>query len=140
MPKPAKVASILVKLPPNMANAGWDIDADMVIKFAKEFGIKWNISFRWSSARGNYGSHCAKRNVDGYSHSIVLSQVHSREEQVVTILHELCHAMQNERLGVKEFDREYTSYHSSRVYRNVLETEAETFAFDNREKWDGILY
>lgn len=145
MPKAAKIVGILVSLPPNMANAGWDIDSDMLQKFAKAFGIKRNITFRWSSGKYRYGTHYGRKNPDGtFRHHIVLNQNRTIESARRTILHELCHAIQEERFETPDdFWAEYSRYnHSGRNYQseNPYEVEAVNFADDNLDKWGDILY
>lgn len=145
MPKPASIVGILISLPPNMANAGWDIDSDKLQAFAKAFGIKWNISFRWASGKYRYGTHYTRKNGDGtYCHHIVLNQNRTMESAARTILHELCHAIQTERYEKpSDFHKEYTQYnHSGRNYQNEnpFEIEAVNFAADNVDKWGDILY
>lgn len=141
MPKAAKIAGNLVSIPPNMAKAGWDIDTDVLLAFCKEYGIKWNVRIRFSSGIGVIGSHGCRLDPNGnWYHAITLSQVQNQRESTNTILHELCHAIQNERVGdPRELDRQYASY-PVKCNWNPLEIEADTFARDNASKWSGILY
>jgi len=149
MPKAAIISGILVKLPPNMANAGWDIDEDIVRKFAKAHGIKWDISFRYSSGRGTIGSHRVEKIPGGYRHRITLSQCDSEDRSRNTILHELCHAIQAEKEMTGENPVHFYSSISGAYcqeirqhgYRNSrYEIEANNFAANNAEKWNGIIY
>lgn len=150
MPKAAKFVGILIKLPPNMANAGWDIDADIVRAFAKAYGIKWNISFRFSSGQYTVGSHRVKRNDDGtFSHAITLSQDRDEAFSRATILHELCHAIQAEKEmrgnnPVHFYSRDSGAYSIAKRrygYRNSpYEIEARSFAEIESENWGGMIY
>jgi len=146
MPKAANLKGILIRIPPNMAKAGWDIDVDVLRDFCKAFGITWDISIRWTSGQYTRGSAGVRRDSNGKeTHHITMSQIKSQESATITILHELCHCIQREKIGShKEFMNEYRRYsstnYSGRYVANPFEIEARDFADDNAAQWGGILY
>jgi hypothetical protein len=136
----------MIRIPNNMAKAGWDIDVDFLRAFCDHFGITWDISIRWTSGRYTHGSAGVKTNSDGKeSHHITLSQIWPQGNATVTLLHELCHCIQREKAGSHEkFMSEYKQYssvaYSGRYLANPFEVEARNFADDNVAEWGAILY
>jgi Zn-dependent peptidase ImmA (M78 family) len=141
MPKLAKISSILVKLPPNQAIAGWDIDADRVMDFARNFGITNEIHFRWTSGQNRIGCH-RLRTINGKRvHCITLSQRLDFAEAQDTMLHELCHAIQKDTVDINEWKSRRRAERATFGYQeSLIEREAKEFAVNNLSEWGDVLY
>lgn len=145
MPKAANISGISVKLPPNMANGGWDIDSDSLLRFAKHFGITADIDIRFTTGNSNYGTHVVKNKNGRMYHSITLEQNQSEFSARETLLHELCHAIQVEKEKIEsncETIHQADSRFCVKYRRNKFdyEMEAELFAFDNSVEWGDVIY
>lgn len=143
MPKTiGKLVGNSIKLPPNMAVAGWDIDDNRLREFCKHFGISWDIHFRWTAGEYRIGCHRTKRNSDGsFHHGITINQYRPIEESRETILHELCHAIQKDKVEIRDWIARQRDERGRYGYRNSpIEVEARQFAIDNLEIWGDILY
>lgn len=145
MPKAANISGITVKLPPNMANGGWDIDADILHDFASAHGITIPIHIRFTTGHSNYGTHVVRTRNGRHFHSITLEQNQSESSARITFLHELCHAIQVERemiespdISAQDADIRFVIKYRRNKW--VYENEAESFAYDSEEKWFGIIY
>ncbi len=141
MPKAANIVGNSIKLPPNMAIAGWDIDTQRLMQFCKHFGITHDISFRWTAGYNTVGTHRLEIKNGVRSHRITINQHEDIEFSRDTILHELCHAIQKDTVELSEwkFRRSQERKHYG-IRNSPIEVEARQFALDNMEEWGDILY
>jgi len=146
MPKAIKgkiTPAQIIKIPANQAVGGWDFDVDVIREFLEALGIKWDVRIRYSGAKNGGGMMTVKHDENGnWYHHIVISQWGDLEYQNETLIHELIHAMQFERVGVEQFNRDYRKYQRSGKHyleRNPYEVEAESLCKKFAEKWR-LLY
>ena len=141
MPKLAGTLNRIVKLPPNMAAGGWDIDTERLQQFMEHFGIVNPIHFRWT--KGYYTTGCHRLTVSGKErkHGITMNQWRDIEDSRITILHELCHAIQKDTVELNAWISRQKSERSTYGYENSpIEIEAREFAANNVAEWGDILY
>jgi hypothetical protein len=86
-----------IRIPANMAKAGWDFEIDEINRLCDFLGITADIKFRYSSAETVVGTYRTSGIGHNFQHDIVVSQIRDIDDAMSIVIHELTHAAQLER-------------------------------------------
>jgi hypothetical protein len=134
-----------IKLSPApKSHAGWTVDAVALGRACNMLTLKRQVLIRYTTVKK--GTHAGKHfdrfesEHDEYYHRILLEQNRRLESANRTLWHELAHCVQSERLGVREFDKQYWDYHYSVGYHNnPFEVEARSYSEQYADKYPLIV-
>lgn len=123
-----------IKLPPApKSKAGWTVDAVALGRACNMLHITRRVLIRYTTVKsgshaGKHGDHFDTEHVEHF-HRILLEQRHKLASANRTLWHELAHCVQSERLGVREFNRQYWNATGLLGYHhNPFEVEAREYS------------